>query len=195
MKRRQQEQKRKELELKKAQEENELKQKLSQQKVNEWLVKKASETNSKKTMTKKSCSKKGDKDKEQKKKIVRTEDSLKNHNLWLEKKKAEEKAKKRMVLEQKAIDEEFERHRRELAGVYYVRWIKTADKKSKPVPLNRGMESLKGSVSSPYINPIPWQPLTIENWLHDYHWFYYLQAFVNVFLLLLKFYIFFKYFL
>jgi coiled-coil domain-containing protein 34 len=157
LKKRRIEQKRRELEMKRIQEEKDLKRKVSEEKVNEWRAKK--EGKSKKSTTKKNTRAKTAEVENIKRTSEECEMFIKK---WLEKKKNEERIKKLFEEQKRTIDREFEIHRRNLAGVYYGRWLKTADQKDKPVPLNRGMESLRGSISNLFINPIPWQKVAIE---------------------------------
>ncbi|KAH8421150.1 hypothetical protein KR009_003822 [Drosophila setifemur] len=35
-------------------------------------------------------------------------------------------------------------------------WIKQADKRAKPVPLNQGFDTLRGTIANIYINPVQW---------------------------------------
>jgi len=68
---------------------------------------------------------------------------------------------------QKKMEEERQRkkneERRQLASQAWEKWSANAAKKPKPVPLNRGMFSLRGTVSSIYVNPNEWQSILPES--------------------------------
>ncbi|XP_017048897.1 uncharacterized protein LOC108093389 [Drosophila ficusphila] len=74
---------------------------------------------------------------------------------WLKKQqqqRAQREEKRRHFLS-KTLDEE---RRRRLAQAAWENWMSTVDAKPRPVPLNQGMDSLRGTVSKLYVNPTPW---------------------------------------
>lgn len=82
---------------------------------------------------------------------------------WMEDKIIQENC---LLKEKKAKQEEEERNRYEAIKIRKVKsehelrkWTSTLCFKSKPVPLNRGLDSLKGCISEIYENPIPWKNL------------------------------------
>lgn len=80
---------------------------------------------------------------------------------WLKKKKEQEqrnKEKERRLL-QKRIEEQ---SRKKLVEEAWQNWISTVQNKPKPVPLNQGMKSLRGTISPIYINPEPWKPIKLK---------------------------------
>jgi len=89
-------------------------------------------------------------------KLAREEAQLKI--LEWEKKKRLENEEKRL---KKQLEEERKRkiedQRRKLADEAWHKWQSTAASKPKPVPLNQGFFTLKGTVSDIYINPNEWQ--------------------------------------
>ncbi|XP_037946117.1 uncharacterized protein LOC119678387 isoform X2 [Teleopsis dalmanni] len=66
----------------------------------------------------------------------------------------EKKQMQKAELELKKAQEEM---RREQANEAWNKWITKAKDKPKPVPLNRGLDSLRGSLSQTYINPNEWK--------------------------------------
>lgn len=74
---------------------------------------------------------------------------------WLKKQQQHQaqREEKRRALVSKALEQE---RRKELAQMAWVRWMSNVDEKPKPVPLNQGMDSLRGTISPLYINPKPW---------------------------------------
>ncbi|KAH8269273.1 hypothetical protein KR018_000386 [Drosophila ironensis] len=73
----------------------------------------------------------------------------------------------RIKLEQKLRDRERQRkleeykqkqeeERKARSQGAWNKWMKQVDKRAKPVPLNQGFDSLRGTISNIYINPVPW---------------------------------------
>lgn len=54
--------------------------------------------------------------------------------------------------------EEERQKRQELNQQAYEEWLRNSKNKPRPIPLNRGLESLRASVSVSYVNPTPWEP-------------------------------------
>ncbi|CAO1411311.1 unnamed protein product [Diamesa hyperborea] len=78
---------------------------------------------------------------------------------WLQKKNQEEKAKKMKMEEKQKLNETYQKCRNTLSGLSYDKWSRNAQSKPKHVPLNQGLDTLRGSISKIYINPIPWKNL------------------------------------
>lgn len=75
---------------------------------------------------------------------------------WWIKKQQQQKAQreaKRQNIMCKALEEE---RRKQMAEVAWHKWMSTVNGKPKPVPLNQGMDSLRGTISHLYVNPQPW---------------------------------------
>lgn len=68
----------------------------------------------------------------------------------------QEKELKEKINEELKLEMRLEQIRRQKAEEIYKDWVQTAMYKPKPVPLNRGLLTLKGSISSLYINPVSW---------------------------------------
>ncbi|XP_037952387.1 coiled-coil domain-containing protein 34-like isoform X1 [Teleopsis dalmanni] len=76
---------------------------------------------------------------------------------WECNKEREEKQKR--LLKQIEINKQRNEieERKQKATEAWEAWITKAAKKPKPVPLNRGLDSLRGAVSHSYVNPNQWQ--------------------------------------
>ncbi|XP_016963286.1 uncharacterized protein LOC108033461 [Drosophila biarmipes] len=74
---------------------------------------------------------------------------------WLKKQRQQQaqREEKRRALMARALEEE---RRKRLAQVAWEKWMSNVDAKPKPVPLNQGLDSLRGTVSQLYVNPTPW---------------------------------------
>ncbi|CAB3236769.1 unnamed protein product [Arctia plantaginis] len=84
--------------------------------------------------------------------------------LWIRKKEEDMKAMKTKE-ERKAARAAIETERRRSMGEQAYRdWLRTSKNKPLPVPLNQGELSMRGSVSQMYINPVPWQYPTSEEY-------------------------------
>ncbi|XP_044261822.1 DNA ligase 1-like [Tribolium madens] len=80
-----------------------------------------------------------------------------NFQLWLKKK--EENLEKKIKEQMKLINE-LERKETQLREneKAFNEWLKNSKHRQKPLPLNKGLESLCSSTSVTYINPNPWNP-------------------------------------
>ncbi|XP_017064319.2 uncharacterized protein LOC108103384 [Drosophila eugracilis] len=74
---------------------------------------------------------------------------------WLKKQRQQQmqREEKRRTMLSKALEEE---RRRRLSQIAWEKWISNVDAKPKPVPLNQGLDSLRGTISQLYVNPTPW---------------------------------------
>jgi len=128
----------------------------SEEMVDEWMRKKKIETERKMLRLaemKKAAAQAANKPKEFKKAI--------NFQDWLHKKnednirlKQEEDEKKKRI--EKARNN-CRKCRESVSSASYEKWFRSASSKPKPVPLNRGLESLRGSTTKIFINPEPWK--------------------------------------
>ncbi|EFA10588.1 coiled-coil domain-containing protein 34 [Tribolium castaneum] len=83
-----------------------------------------------------------------------------NFQLWLKKKEEENLEKK--IKKQMDLINELERKETQLKDneKAFNEWLKNSKHRQKPIPLNKGLESLCSSTSVTYINPNPWNPIT-----------------------------------
>lgn len=72
----------------------------------------------------------------------------KNEGLVL-KKKAEEEKQKAAKTSQNC--------RKSVSNASFEKWMRSASFKAKPVPMSKGLDSLRGSTTKLYINPEPWK--------------------------------------
>lgn len=83
-------------------------------------------------------------------------DKEKCFNAWLMKKIEKEKSTLKKISKTAKQEEMNEQRRKVKARIEYEKWLRSASSKPKPVPLNQGPLSLRGTISPIYINPIPW---------------------------------------
>ncbi|KAH8421151.1 hypothetical protein KR009_003821 [Drosophila setifemur] len=74
---------------------------------------------------------------------------------WLKKMQLQQsqREKKLRDMHSKAIEEG---QRKRLAQAAWQKWMSNVSEKPKPVPLNQGVDSLRGTISQLYVNPKPW---------------------------------------
>ncbi|KAL1497769.1 hypothetical protein ABEB36_008671 [Hypothenemus hampei] len=86
-----------------------------------------------------------------------------NFNLWLRRKKKADLERK--ITEKLALLEIYEEKERRLQEneKAYQEWLESSKNKQKPIPLNKGLQSLNSSTSVTYVNPIPWTPNIDQN--------------------------------
>lgn len=89
------------------------------------------------------------------KKVINFQDWLAKKNEAIEAQKKEQALKKKNV-------EDYQKCRKTVSATSYNNWVRSSSSKPKPVPLNRGLESLRGSTTKIKTNPIPWQSL--DDW-------------------------------
>ncbi|XP_055910626.1 uncharacterized protein LOC129944993 [Eupeodes corollae] len=85
------------------------------------------------------------------------EDSESNRKAWEQKKIEEQRQGREQELKDKKQQRLLEAQRKQQAARAWQSWIAEAPLKPKPVPLNKGLLSLKGTISDIYINPNPWR--------------------------------------
>lgn len=76
---------------------------------------------------------------------------------WEENKIIEKQRQREIKRQEEQRRQEESERRREKANEAWNKWIVDAAKKPKPVPLNRGFFSLRGTVSDIFVNPNEWQ--------------------------------------
>lgn len=92
-----------------------------------------------------------------------TEEARARLEEWERTKRLEEKRRRMLRSEEQQRRCELEEQRRQMAIEAWNKWIADADKKPKPVPLNRGIFTLRGTVSDIFINPNEWKPIVQIN--------------------------------
>jgi coiled-coil domain-containing protein 34 len=131
----------------------------SDEKLQEWLRKKQIEAESKMArvaeMKKKAeADAVKNKPKELKKAI--------NFQDWLAKKNEELISLKTQQQDKNKLSKDHQKLRQTVSSSSYSKWIRASSSKPKPVPMNQGLESLRGSNAKIYKNPVAWQ--SIDDW-------------------------------
>ncbi|XP_075155699.1 uncharacterized protein LOC142229045 isoform X2 [Haematobia irritans] len=150
---------RREIEEQKRQELEERK-RLSQEKYNQWLQNKAKLQKKVTTqLNERSCEQKS----KNTEKVLYCElnnEEIKSHlDEWERTKRLQEERRRLKKQEQEQRRREVEEQRRRAAAEAWEKWLAEAAKKPKPVPLNRGIYTLRGTVSNIFVNPNEWKPI------------------------------------
>ncbi|KAL9702073.1 hypothetical protein quinque_005591 [Culex quinquefasciatus] len=88
---------------------------------------------------------------------IPNDESISNFKVWLSRVNQQEEKTKLRSLAQQRLEGQLKDQRKDLSRTIYEEWCKSSSSKPKPVPMNRGIESLRGTVSSIFVNPQPWQ--------------------------------------
>lgn len=78
---------------------------------------------------------------------------------WDRNKRVQEERRRAAKRQEEQKRRELEEQRRHMAAGAWERWSSDVAKKPKPVPLNRGIFTLRGTISNIYVNPNKWQPI------------------------------------
>ncbi|XP_055538313.1 uncharacterized protein LOC129725908 isoform X2 [Wyeomyia smithii] len=128
----------------------------SEEKLKKWMERKEQEKQKKQKAQEKRKQKK-ETEQNVTRKWASSGESITNFNVWLSRVKQQEEQSKLRHLAKQRMEEEFKHQRQDLSRMFYDEWLKSAKDKPKPVPLNRGTESLRGTISKIFVNPNPWQ--------------------------------------
>lgn len=90
------------------------------------------------------------------------EQSESNRRAWEAKKLVDDKRRREEIVYQKKQKDKQQEQRKKQAQESWEKWIADVGKKPKPVPLNRGLFSLKGTISDLYVNPNQWQNPNVD---------------------------------
>ncbi|XP_062559747.1 uncharacterized protein LOC134224422 isoform X2 [Armigeres subalbatus] len=94
------------------------------------------------------------------KKWIPTTESETTFRAWRNRVEQQQKERKLRLVTKQRMEDELRQERQHLSNHFYNEWLKTSASKPKPVPLNQGIDSLRGSISKMYINPVPWKSNT-----------------------------------
>ncbi|XP_019556755.2 coiled-coil domain-containing protein 34 [Aedes albopictus] len=153
-KRKEQEQRRKKREETKKKLAEEKRKQESEEKLKQWMERKEKE---KQRKQKESSKSKDAKPSQTKKKWIPNEESESTFRAWQNRVKQQEEERKLRLVAKQRMEEELKQERQQLSKLFYDEWLKTSASKPKPVPLNQGIDSLRGSISKMYINPVSWK--------------------------------------
>ena len=78
---------------------------------------------------------------------------------WERRKRLEIERRRMLKQQEEERRRELEDQRRQMAEEAWEKWIAEAAKKPKPVPLNRGIFTLRGTISDIFVNPNEWKPI------------------------------------
>uniref|UniRef100_A0A182WIV1 Coiled-coil domain-containing protein n=1 Tax=Anopheles minimus TaxID=112268 RepID=A0A182WIV1_9DIPT len=130
--------------------EEEQRKQINRKKLQEWMERK--KQNGRKSATKPVNDKSPDSSSEH----LHCDPDAKYKN-WLLNVKKREEEKKLRDLTVKQLEQEIKHEKKKMSNEIYQQWLKNAKHKPKPVPLNQGPNTLRGTVSKLYVNPEPWK--------------------------------------
>ncbi|KAH8263075.1 hypothetical protein KR044_004089 [Drosophila immigrans] len=121
---------------------------LSEQRVQEWCRRKAQQVQQIATVKRNASDYRTESQLETTKRLRR--------QAW-ELRKVQEAEERRQLQQHAAYQKELhQRERKEQANLAWQQWMKSAAQRPKPVPLNQGFKTLRGTISDIYINPNEW---------------------------------------
>ncbi|KAF5288753.1 hypothetical protein FQR65_LT11952 [Abscondita terminalis] len=141
----------------KREKEKQIRKEKEQENFKRWLLNKKKEQEEKVKKQKHKKIQQENVPKEQKKKIRTKEDQLR-HELWCKRKEEQDLEKKLQKKLNEIKTSEEKQLKAEQNREAYQNWLKLSVNKPTPIPLGKGLETLRASVSVTYVNPIPWQP-------------------------------------
>jgi coiled-coil domain-containing protein 34 len=148
-----------EAEREKKLEEEELRREQSEEKIKKWMAKKESEAKEKLTRLNDLRKRSSETSETKKPKELKKAIDFKE---WLERKNEQQKSQKQNHEERKKLVTNYRKCRESTSAVAYSRWKESSRSTPKPVPFGRGLESLRGSTTKMFMNPIPWKSLDEE---------------------------------
>lgn len=75
---------------------------------------------------------------------------------WDRVKKQQQQRERERLRQQELSKERVEQQRKQKSEGAWQNWMKTVGKRAKPVPLNQGFDTLRGTISNIYVNPNQW---------------------------------------
>nr|CAL25922.1 CG18266 [Drosophila simulans] len=87
---------------------------------------------------------------------VSPESTKKRLQEWERVKKEQQQLEKERLNRLQCNKQKLEDERRQRRQGAWQNWMKQVDKRAKPVPLNQGFDTLRGTISNIYINPVQW---------------------------------------
>ncbi|XP_061395451.1 coiled-coil domain-containing protein 34-like [Musca vetustissima] len=82
---------------------------------------------------------------------------------WERTKRLQEERRRMRKQQEEQKRRELEEQRRKAAAEAWEKWLADAAKKPKPVPLNRGIFTLRGTISDIFVNPNEWKTVVPTN--------------------------------
>ncbi|XP_017117596.1 uncharacterized protein LOC108139385 [Drosophila elegans] len=75
---------------------------------------------------------------------------------WQRSKKKQQQGERERLRRLEENKQKLEEERKKRSEGAWKNWMKQVDKRAKPVPLNQGFDTLRGTISNIYINPVQW---------------------------------------
>ncbi|XP_017049002.1 stress response protein NST1 [Drosophila ficusphila] len=75
---------------------------------------------------------------------------------WERVKREQQQSERERLQKLEANKRKLEAERKQRSQGAWKNWMKQVDKRAKPVPLNQGFDTLRGTISNIYINPVQW---------------------------------------
>ncbi|KAH8378490.1 hypothetical protein KR093_011659 [Drosophila rubida] len=75
---------------------------------------------------------------------------------WERVKKQQQLRERERLRQQQQSKEQVEQQRKQKSEGAWQNWMKSVNKRAKPVPLNQGFDTLRGTISNIYVNPNQW---------------------------------------
>lgn len=88
---------------------------------------------------------------------INEEDAKARLDEWERTKRLQEERRRMKKQQEEQRRRELEEQRRQAAAEAWNKWMAEAAKKPKPVPLNRGIFTLRGTISDIFVNPNEWK--------------------------------------
>lgn len=85
-----------------------------------------------------------------------TEADKKRREQWERMKKVQEQRERERLRLLRITQQKLEEQRKEKSDGAWKNWMKSVGKRAKPVPLNQGFDTLRGTIANIYINPNQW---------------------------------------
>ncbi|XP_022226052.2 stress response protein NST1 [Drosophila obscura] len=79
---------------------------------------------------------------------------------WERRKIEEQKQERELLRRHREEQEKEEKKRLQLSEAAYSKWMENIESRPMPVPLNQGLDTLRGTVSNIYVNPNKWDSST-----------------------------------
>ncbi|KFB36625.1 AGAP007664-PA-like protein [Anopheles sinensis] len=76
---------------------------------------------------------------------------------WLKRVKQQEEEKRAKEIMQQQLQKHERDYKKKVSEEIYKEWLKSSKNKPRPVPLNQGPHTLRGTVSKLFVNPQPWK--------------------------------------
>ncbi|XP_004523994.1 coiled-coil domain-containing protein 34 [Ceratitis capitata] len=132
--------------------EQEARKRLSEEKFQQWL-----KTKSRQTRPREIIKTSLDVERKPIKSQIIDEEVQAKVDAWERAKQLEDERRRTIKKEEEERRRVMEEQRRQMAAEAWKKWLGEVDKKPRPVPLNRGIFTLRGTISDIFVNPNEWQ--------------------------------------